>query len=157
MVKFKNIRIKMKGGKSRLQKVKVLASGKYKFVKNVKSRSKKLTKSSKKTKRRKTNLARRKRRRGRRKFTIPIAPIVGLAAGMAEPIDAAINGDIQGAINGLKWNYLGIGHDGRFEPAAMTKGLLPLVLGLLVHKFVGGAPLNLNRTLANAGVPFIRI
>ena len=32
---FKNIRIKMKSGKSRTQRVKVLASGKYKFVKNV--------------------------------------------------------------------------------------------------------------------------
>jgi len=32
---FKNIRIKMKGGKSRTQRVKVLASGKYKFVKNI--------------------------------------------------------------------------------------------------------------------------
>lgn len=35
MPKFKNIRIKMKGGKSRLQRVQVLASGKYKFVKNL--------------------------------------------------------------------------------------------------------------------------
>jgi len=43
MVKFKNIRIKMKGGKSRTQRVKVLASGKYKFVKN-------LTKSTSKSK-----------------------------------------------------------------------------------------------------------
>lgn len=35
MAKFKNIRIKMRGGKSRLQRVKVLASGKFKFVKNL--------------------------------------------------------------------------------------------------------------------------
>ncbi|MBA7646663.1 hypothetical protein ES703_54429 [subsurface metagenome] len=40
MPTFKNIRIKMKNGKSRLQRVQVLASGKYKFVKNLaKSRS----------------------------------------------------------------------------------------------------------------------
>ena len=32
---FKNIRIKMKNGKSRTQRVQVLASGKYKFVKNI--------------------------------------------------------------------------------------------------------------------------
>ncbi len=35
MPTFKNIRIKMKNGKSRLQRVQVLASGKYKFVKNL--------------------------------------------------------------------------------------------------------------------------
>lgn len=34
--KFKNIRIKMANGKTRLQRVRVLASGKLKFVKNVK-------------------------------------------------------------------------------------------------------------------------
>jgi len=35
MPTFKNIRIKMRGGKTRLQRVQVLASGKYKFVKNL--------------------------------------------------------------------------------------------------------------------------
>ena len=34
MPKYKNIRIKKAGGGTRLQKVQVLASGKYKFVKN---------------------------------------------------------------------------------------------------------------------------
>lgn len=38
MPTFKNIRIPMKNGKSRLQRVQVLASGKYKFVKNIGSR-----------------------------------------------------------------------------------------------------------------------
>ena len=38
MPTFKNIRIKMKGGKTRLQRVQVLASGKYKFVKNLTKR-----------------------------------------------------------------------------------------------------------------------
>lgn len=40
MPTFKNIRIKMKNGKSRLQRVQVLASGKYKFVKNLAKRRK---------------------------------------------------------------------------------------------------------------------
>jgi len=39
MPTFKNIRIKMKNGKSRLQRVQVLASGKYKFVKNLTKRA----------------------------------------------------------------------------------------------------------------------
>ena len=40
MPTFKNIRIKMRGGKTRLQRVQVLASGKYKFVKNIAPRGK---------------------------------------------------------------------------------------------------------------------
>lgn len=38
MPTYKNIRIKMKNGKSRLQRVQILASGKYKFVKNTKKK-----------------------------------------------------------------------------------------------------------------------
>ena len=41
MVTYKNIRIPMKNEKTRLQRVKVLASGKYKFVKNLATASKK--------------------------------------------------------------------------------------------------------------------
>jgi len=44
MPTFKNIRIKMKNGKTRLQRVQVLASGKYKFVKNLASGKKTTTK-----------------------------------------------------------------------------------------------------------------
>jgi len=40
MAKFKNIRIKKRGGGTRMQRVKVLASGKFKFVKNLTSRRK---------------------------------------------------------------------------------------------------------------------
>ena len=39
MVKYRNIRVKMKGGKSRIQRAMVLASGKFKFVKNTSRRS----------------------------------------------------------------------------------------------------------------------
>lgn len=48
MVTYKNIRIKMKGGKTRLQRVKVLASGKYKFVKNLKKGASKTAKKTRK-------------------------------------------------------------------------------------------------------------
>lgn len=52
MVTYKNIRVPMRGGGSRLQRVKVLASGQYRFVKNKgKSGSKRKTsrRRSKKT------------------------------------------------------------------------------------------------------------
>ena len=156
---YKNITIKKRGGGTRKQRVMVLKSGKYKFVKNLtKSWSQKVTKGKKTVKKRRINkMARKKRRRGSRKFTLPIAPIAGLAAGLAHPVERLINGDIQGSMEVLKWNYLGLGGDNRFNVAGLMQGTMPLVLGLLIHKFIGGAPLNANRMLASAGVPILRI
>jgi len=48
MPTFKNIRIPMRNGKTRLQRVQVLASGKYKFVKNLVKASVKTTKTGRK-------------------------------------------------------------------------------------------------------------
>ena len=39
MAKYRNIRVKMKGGKTRIQRAIVLASGKLRFVKNTSRRS----------------------------------------------------------------------------------------------------------------------
>ena len=63
---FKNIRISKRGGGTRLQRVKVLASGKYKFVKNLSKGAKRVTKRSRKSnpKRRTRKVTRKKRRRG---------------------------------------------------------------------------------------------
>jgi len=68
-----------------------------------------------------------------------------------------IKGDWNMAMESLKQSYLGIMPDGSFNPTLMQHGLLPLVVGVLVHKFVGGSPLNFNRNLAKAKVPYIRI
>lgn len=98
-----------------------------------------------------------KKKRKKKSFTLPLAPIVGLMAGVGPAIQPLIDGNIEGAVNVLKWNYLGLGHDGRFSLEGIKNGLVPLIVGMLIHKFVGGAPLNLNRTLAAANVPIIRI
>ena len=101
-----------------------------------------------------------RRRKGRRRYsmTIPMAPIAGLAVGLAEPIQKISQGNWVGGLNQLGERYTGYNAlAGNFNFKRLEKGLLPLVLGALVHKFVGGAPLNLNKTLARAKVPFIRI
>lgn len=98
-----------------------------------------------------------KKKKAKRKFTLPLAPIIGLLAGVAPAIGPAMAGDIDGAVNVLKYNYLGITHDNRFDANGLKKGLLPLIVGALVHKFVGGPPLNVNRMLAAANVPVLRI
>jgi len=117
--------------------------------------------SNPKTKRRVKRTARKKRRRSSG-FTIPLAPIAGLAVGMLKPIEEAMKGNINGVVAHVAMNYTGcdpnkLGRPDFFQIQRAANGILPLVIGLLVHKFVGGAPLNLNRMLARAKVPFIRI
>ena len=155
---FKNIKIKMKDGKTRLQRVKVLTSGKYKFVKN--PGAKKRTgnpRPMKKARKVYKKLAKRRRRRNN-KITIPLAPIIGIAAGVAEPLGYIIGGNVSTGMEYLKRNYLGLtGPNNEFKIENLMHGLFPLVMGALIHKYVGGAPLNLNRMLASANVPFVRI
>lgn len=64
MPKYKTIRIKKAGGGTRLQKVQVLASGKYKFVKNSTKSRKTTTRKGmiRKTARRAYEVGTRKRR-----------------------------------------------------------------------------------------------
>lgn len=159
MPKFKNITIKKKGGGTRKQRVKVLKSGKYKFVKNLGSRVKKYTKRSKKNnpKRRTRKLGRRKNKRRSRKFTIPLAPICGILAAPAiqAGAKAALAGDVDGVIYEAG-KFVGFTGD-RFDAFALGSNILPIMIGILVHKFVGGAPLNVNRMLAAANVPIVRI
>jgi len=127
----------------------------YRGRKKSSSRSSKVTG---KVKRRTKSLARRRGRRGSRKFTLPLAPILGLAVGMAKPLDAIVKGNYSWAIEYAAEIYTGYSAANRkWMPELLMRGLLPLVAGVLVHKFVGGAPLNVNRMLASAGVPFIRI
>jgi len=76
MPKYKNIRIKKKGGGTRTQRVRVLASGKYRFVKNP-SRSSKIRGKVKKIYRRGRKIARRRKRRRSNTFKIPLAPTLG--------------------------------------------------------------------------------
>lgn len=99
-----------------------------------------------------------KKNRAKRKFTIPLAPVLGLAAGLAKPAQFLMNGEVEYAIIEATRNYTGYDmQTGQFWAPNMMKGLFPLAIGLLIHKFVGGAPLNANRMLAAANVPIIRI
>ena len=102
-------------------------------------------------------MAKKKNKKGKRTFTIPIAPIVGLAAGLAGPIKDLMDGEPEYAVNKLKYSYLGLDENNKFKVEALMSGLVPLIMGGLVHKFIGGPPLNLNRMLAQANVPIIRI
>jgi len=98
-----------------------------------------------------------KKKRGARKFTLPIAPIAGLLA--APAIRAGAKAAIAGDIDGVMYEagkFVGF-TDGKFDAFALGSNILPIIIGILVHKFVGGPPLNVNRMLAAANVPVIRI
>lgn len=73
-----------------------------------------------------------------------------------EPVDALMKGDYMQAAATMD-RYIGYNVvTKKFNFDALKVGLWPLVLGILIHKFVGGRPLNLNRVLASTGLP-IRI
>lgn len=157
MATYKNITVKKRGGGTRKQRVQVLASGKYKFVKNIgksKSKAKGKAKKAKTTKRR--SMAKKKKNSRRRKFTLPMAVITPFVWKSYSAIQNAAGGNYDQAVRDLMWHFAAIDSSGNFNPDAL-KTWIPVIMGLLVHKFVGGAPLNLNRALGNAGVPIIRI
>jgi hypothetical protein len=91
-----------------------------------------------------------------RSFTIPIAPVAGLAAGMAEPAQKMIAGDFNGGLQAISRNYTGYDPaTAKFNIAYLSKGALPLLTGLVVHK--AASVLGINRMLGQAKVPIIRI
>ena len=100
----------------------------------------------------------RKKRRYSRKMTIPLAPVIGFLGteAMQNTIKNLMAGKHQEAMRYLP-HLVGLHSDGTFHWQTLLNNMTPIIIGLLVHKFVGGSPLNLNRTLARHKVPLIRI
>jgi hypothetical protein len=97
------------------------------------------------------------KRRRKAGMTLPVAVIAGFTPLLGQALYGYKTG------RGLE----GIGHytlasltgfdssNGSFSMARMNNGLFPILGGLLVHKLAG--KLGVNRALANAHIPFIRI
>jgi len=106
-------------------------------------------------------MAKKKKSHRSRGFTIPLAPIGGLYVGIAspflanDPVGKLISGDYQGGVKDMAQRLAGQDNNG-FRLDILMRTYLPIVLGLLIHKFVGGS-LGLNRMLARAKVPFVRV
>jgi len=121
-------------------------------------------KTSRKTRKRGLRSLARRKRRYSRKMTVPIAPLAGILAGVTGPsaygssiLERLLQGNFVDAGRIAAMQYLGYNvHNGSWD-ITKARGLLPLVLGILVHKFVGGSPLNFNRMLARHKIPVIRI
>lgn len=88
-----------------------------------------------------------------------MAPIIGLAVPLIDPICKVTKGDYNGALDDLAFRFAGINRNqnNQFEWGGLVQGYGPLAVGLLVHKFIGGKPLNANAMLAKAKIPYIRI
>ena len=102
-------------------------------------------------------MARRKTRRSRGSFKLPIGVLAGLGVGMAEPIGKALQGRWKEVGDDLSYRYIGYNANSKqFDINGLKQGLLPLIIGALVSRYVGGrSGLNLNQYLR--GVPLIKI
>ena len=131
-----------------MQRVQVLASGKYKFVKNKGTRKSNPSRKRKRSVRRRvrTYMARRKKRRNNRQITIPLATLGGI---MAMP---AVNKMVTNVLSG-SFQYI---PNNLAEIVKKPKeNLLPLFTGILVSMIA--SKLGVNRKLAQHRIPFIRI
>jgi hypothetical protein len=162
MAVYKTITLKKRGGGTRKQRVKVLSSGKFQFVKNIKEKVKS-TKKKVYTKKRVGRVLARKRskkRRSSRKFTIPLAVVVPIGWKIWESVRHGVKqGNWTSATKDALWHFACIGYDeggaGYHFNTTALKTWIPVIAGLLIHKFVGGRPLNLNKYLKD--VPLVRV
>jgi len=90
-------------------------------------------------------------------FTIPVAVLAGFGPMASDVIHGYQTGGIASASNDLLANVTG--YDARakkWDFQLLARGMGPVVLGILIHKLIGGK-LGVNRALARAGVPILRI
>lgn len=109
----------------------------------------------------------RKRKTGGRKtarnFKIPLAVLGGVVGGVGRraPSGRTLLGDVvDGNWDNLMYDareiLAGIDAGGKFRPEWIVATYLPMIIGGLVHKYVGGrAGLNINQYLR--GIPLISI
>jgi hypothetical protein len=95
-------------------------------------------------------------------MTIPIAPIVGIAQtvlNFTQPgysvVGALAQGNFSDALKHLGFNVLGLDNDGVFHAADFVQNWTPAMVGIGVH--ITASKLGVNRMLAKANVPYIRI
>lgn len=84
---------------------------------------------------------------------------MGLAVGLVPTISRVMNNELhyREGLKEIVYHYTPYDPWGnKFDFRGMYKGLVPLLGGVLVHKFVGQR-MGINRMLKNAGVPLIGI
>ena len=92
-----------------------------------------------------------KKSRGSRKMTMPLAVVAPVAL-LGYDIATDVLG---GQMDVAKAKLTGVTSDGRFDPKVLVKYYGPILAGVVVHKAAG--MFGVNRVIANARIPFIRI
>lgn len=97
-----------------------------------------------------------------KQLTIPVSIVAGFVPGIANVVAHRRGGAEEMAAEAsriyLGWagtNRFGYNDTLGFHPYLLKFGTLPIIMGALAHKFIGGK-LGVNRALQAAGVPFIR-
>lgn len=129
----------MKSGKSRLQRVQVLASGKYKFVKNLTKRKSSPKKGKTSTKKKKTSSKKGgNKHMGRRKGVWrEVKRLTTYGSLLAPALGTAARKDISGAakVGAISGMYFGYNTErNEFVPRELIKGYAPYVLTKVIHK-----------------------
>lgn len=102
------------------------------------------------------------RRRHKTGFTVPISIVAGFAPGLSTVWSHKAGGPAEMAAEASRvymgyasTNQYGYNDTIGFHPYLLKYGTLPVVMGVLAHKFIGGK-LGLNRMIAKAGIPILR-
>ena len=101
------------------------------------------------------------RSRGKKKFTVSLLTIAGLAPGALNAWNAYQGGapygtGVKSALHSLTYDYTGYDNNARtWSLDGMKRGLLPLALGLAGHKLAN--KIGINRMFAQAGIPVVRL
>ena len=102
-------------------------------------------------------MARTKRTHRRAGFTLPIAVVAGFVPLVTDIVNTVKSGGWQSVGDVIVGDFIGYHPTtGQWNFADVKDGLVPIGLGILVHKFVGGM-LGVNRYLGRARIPIIRI
>jgi hypothetical protein len=96
------------------------------------------------------------RKHGKKSFTLPLAIVAGAAPAVATTYNGFRAGGISGAGKELAGCMIGFDAYANTWNFGKTRwGLQPLLGGMLVHKLA--SMVGINKALASAGIPFIRI
>lgn len=125
MPTFKTIRIKKRGGGTRLQRVRVLASGKFRFVKNTSKRKTSRTRKVNPTRRRGVRrMARRKKRRGGKSIAQQAMKWIRIGALVAPAVNDIVTQDsMENKLRMLSQHYTG------YDPVTGTFNFADLAAG----------------------------
>lgn len=91
------------------------------------------------------------RRHGRRKMTVPIAIAAPVLAMGYDIATKAMSGNVAG----LKGTYTGVWENGKFNAGQVIETYGPLAAGAIIH--IAASKLGVNRAIASAGVPLMRV